>query len=110
MNRQLDLDLAIRATLDCDYETDGPYVEAIVDRSPDRCEPASGGAVCELAFIVRDLCVEDAKRDLLTGAPPRIAALFRLGLQALLEDYDDRTRAYAEQLERLDIERPDDGR
>lgn len=102
MNSKLDLDLRVAATLDCEYETDGPYREAIVDRAPDRCEPASGGAVCELWIVVKDLCVEDTKRDLLTGADAMVRYTFEMALAALVRDYDDRTRAYAEQLEELE--------
>jgi hypothetical protein len=100
MNRQLDLELAIRATLDCDYETDGPYVDAIVDRSPDRCEPATGGSVCDLVLTVRDICVEDDRRDLLNGCSIAAGRAFAAALQVLVIEYDERTRAYAEQLER----------
>jgi hypothetical protein len=99
VNRRLDLDLRVAATLDCEYTTDGPYVAAVVDRSPDRCEPAEGGAVCELVLTVRDVCVEDERCDLLTGASTHARRAFAAALQVLVIEYDDRTRAICERLE-----------
>jgi hypothetical protein len=97
--KQLGLELRIGASIDCRYDLDDPYIAAIIDRAPDRCEPASGGAVVELDFNVADVCVEDDTRDLLTGASKQAQLVFVVALQTLLEDYERRTRAYTEQLE-----------
>ena len=109
MNRRLDLELRIGATLDCTYDLDGPYVAAVVDRSPDRCSPAEGGAVAELAMKVKDVCVEDQKNDLLTSASVKTRTAFLAALADLVGDYEEYTRTVSNLLEQLES-RADDGR
>jgi hypothetical protein len=83
MNRTRDLELELRigGTLRCAYQAleDGPVALHTVT--------ASG------------LCVEDATRDLTTGANAFVVDRFRRALEDLVFDYDTRTRAVCEQLE-----------